>query len=208
MFTGIVEGIGIVVATNRTEAGVYLNVRIKNIHSDAKIGDSISINGVCLSVVGIKGSILSFDVMQETLSRTNLGVLKADDCVNVEQSLRADSKIGGHFVTGHIDYTGKVIEALKGPEGFGFKVSMPVEYSKFVVEKGSIAVDGVSLTVAGVLRDSFTVYLIPHTLKNTTLGGMKKGSIVNIETDILAKYISRQAPKSNLEDLLKKYDYI
>ena len=158
---------------------------------------------MCLSVVGIKGTVLSFDIIQETLSRTNLGALKTYDCVNVELSLRADSKIGGHFVTGHIDYAGKVIEVLKGPEGFGFKISMPDEYSKFIAEKGSIAVDGVSLTIAGVSRDSFTVYLIPHTLKNTTLGSMKRGSPLNIETDILAKYLSKQAPRPSLESLQK-----
>jgi riboflavin synthase len=208
MFTGIVEEMGRIVAINRTERRVSLNIKVATIYSDIKVGDSISINGTCLTIAYINGDILSFDVIEETLSRTNLGELKINDSVNIERSLRADSRIGGHFVSGHIDYQGRILEVLKGSEGAGLKISLPDEFSKFVVEKGSIAVDGVSLTIAGITRNSFTVYLIPHTLKNTTLGNMKKGSSVNIEVDFLAKYLAKQTQKASLEDLLKKYDYI
>ncbi len=208
MFTGIVEEIGIVSGINRTRAGTYLKIKTRSIASDAKLGDSIAVNGACLSVTDIKGEVLSFDVILETLSRTTLGGLKINDPVNLEASLRPDSRMGGHFVSGHIDYKARIIDILKGPKGAGFKISLPSEFSKFVAIKGSIAVDGVSLTVADLARESFTIYLIPHTLKTTTLGKKKKGGDLNIETDLLAKYISRHIQKPDLQNLLKKYDYI
>ncbi len=207
MFTGIVEGIGKVAGITKTRVGVSLKIKAKSIGADAKIGDSIAINGVCLSIVEIKGDILSFDVIQETLLKTNLGCLKINDSLNLERSLKPDSRMGGHFVTGHIDYRGKIESMIKGSEGIGVKISLPEEFSNFVVEKGSIALDGISLTVAEVKRRNFTVYLIPHTLKVTTLGSKKKGDSLNIETDLLAKYIAKHVQKPTLESLLKKYQY-
>lgn len=204
MFTGIVEEIGIVVGVGRAS----LKVKTQIAHSDAKIGDSISLNGVCLSVVEIKGNVLGFDVMEESLGRTTLGDLKINGQVNLETSLRADSRIGGHFVSGHIDYKGRIEQIIKGAEGTGFRISLPAEFSTLVAEKGSISLDGVSLTIAAVSRKDFTVYLIPHTLKVTTLGKRKKGDQLNVETDLLAKYIARQTQKPDLRDLLKKYNYI
>jgi len=208
MFTGIVEEIGTVSGINRTRAGGCLKIKTGSIASDAKLGDSIAVNGACLSVTDIKGKDISFDVIAETLARTTLGGLKINNPVNLERSLRADSRMGGHFVSGHIDYKARIIDILKGPKGAGFKISLLSEFSKFVAMKGSIAVDGVSLTVADLARESFTVYLIPHTLKITTLGKKKKGDGLNIETDLLAKYISRHTQKPDLQTLLKKYDYI
>jgi len=208
MFTGIVEEIGKVSAITKTRAGTLLKVKTKSICADAKLGDSVAINGVCLSVVEIKGDILSFDVIQETLSNTSLGDLKINDPLNLERSLKPDSRMGGHFVTGHIDYKGRIESMIKGSEGIGAKVSLPEEFSNFVVEKGSVALDGISLTVAEVERKNFTVYLIPHTLKVTTLGNKKKGDSLNIETDLLAKYIAKHVQKPTLESLLKKYQYI
>ena len=207
MFTGIVEEIGKVSAITKTQQGASLKIKTKSIGADAKSGDSIAINGVCLSVVEIKGDILSFDVIQETLSNTSLGDLKINDPLNLERSLRPDSRMGGHFVTGHIDYKGKIESMIRGSEGIGIRVSLPEEFSNFVVEKGSIALDGISLTVAGVERKNFTVYLIPHTLKVTTLGNKKKGDSLNTETDLLAKYIAKHVKKPTLESLLKKYQY-
>lgn len=208
MFTGIVEEIGVVAAINKTRTGTRLKIKAQTIGVDAKLGDSIAINGVCLSVADIRQSIMTFDVIQETLRRTTLGVLKIGDTLNLERSLRMDSRIGGHFVTGHIDYRGRVERIIKDSGGAGFKVSLPLEFSNLVAEKGSVALDGVSLTVAEVERESFTVYLIPHTLRVTTLGKKQKGDILNVETDLLAKYLSKHAQKSSLQDLLKKYDYI
>ena len=208
MFTGIVEEIGKVRAINRTRAGILLKLHAQSVHLDAKLGDSVAINGACLSVTDIKKDILSFDVIRETLSRTTLGELKINDPVNLERSLRADSRLGGHFVSGHIDYKGKIINILRSSEGIGFKISLPLEFSKFLALKGSVAVDGVSLTVADLTMENFTVYLIPHTLKNTTLENKKRGDCVNIETDLLAKYLARQSQGPGLGNLLKKYNYI
>lgn len=208
MFTGIVEELGTVSAISKTRAGVCLKIRANTVSSDAKIGDSIAIDGACLSVTDIKGAVLNFDVIQETLKRTTLGQLKINDPVNLERSLKADSRMGGHFVSGHIDYKGKIVDIIKGPEGVGFKISIPAEFSKFVVEKGSIALDGISLTVANVTRETFTAYLIPHTLKVTTFGKKKKGDFLNVETDLLAKYLAKQTQKPNLENVLKKYNYM
>ncbi|MBU1853604.1 MAG: riboflavin synthase [Candidatus Omnitrophica bacterium] len=208
MFTGIIEEIGIVTGINKTRTGVSLKLKTANIHSDSKIGDSIAINGVCLTVSAQKGKELSFDVIPETLTRTNLGELKLRDSVNMERSLRVDSRLGGHFVSGHIDYKGKINRLLKDSGGIGFEITLPIEFSKLVVEKGSITLDGVSLTVASVSRESLTVYLIPHTLKVTTFGNKKKGDSLNVEIDLLAKYVAKQTKKSDLENILKKYDYI
>ena len=146
--------------------------------------------------------------MQETLKDTTIGALKINDPLNLERSLKPDPRIGGHFVSGHIDYKGRIDEVLKGAEGNGFRISLPPEFSRFVAKKGSIAVDGVSLTVAGLIREGFIIYFIPHTLKNTTLGKKKRGDSLNIETDLLAKYLSRHTQRPDLQDLLKKYDYI
>lgn len=208
MFTGIVEEIGIVVCLDKTRSGISLKVKSSTTHSDIKVGESIAVDGVCLSSNSIDRDILSFDVIQETLRRTTLGELKKNDSVNLERSLKADSRIGGHFVTGHIDYKGRVENIVEDSNGVSFKVSLLSEYSKFVVEKGSVALDGVSLTVAEVDRQSFTVYLIPQTLKVTTLGTKKKSGFVNVETDLLAKYLVKNNQKTNLQDLLKKYEYI
>jgi len=208
MFTGIVEEIGVISGINKTRAGICLKVKTSGIARDVKLGDSIAIDGVCLSVIDRKGDILSFDVIHQTLARTTLGKLKINDPVNLERSLRSDSRIAGHFVSGHIDYKARIVGVIKGLEGTGFRISLPAEFSKFIAQKGSIALDGVSLTVADVSRESFTVYLIPHTLKITTLGRKKKGDPVNVELDLLAKYLARQIQKTNLQDLLKEYNYI
>ncbi|MBU1007283.1 MAG: riboflavin synthase [Candidatus Omnitrophica bacterium] len=208
MFTGLIEEIGKIEGIHKTRVGILLKVISSIVSSDVKPGDSIAVDGVCLSVTEARKHTLCFDVMQETLSRTTLTGLKAGNAVNLERSLRADSRLGGHFVSGHIDYKGSIVGILKGSKGEGFKVSLPREFSKFVVEKGSVALDGVSLTVAAVEKENFTVYLIPHTLKNTTFSRKKRGDAVNIETDLLAKYIAARPQKPSLEKILKKYNYI
>jgi riboflavin synthase len=209
MFTGIVEEIGIVKGINKTGAGALLKIKASKVHSDAKIGDSICVNGSCLSVVEISGNILSFDVIPETLKRTSLAHLKINYSVNMERSIKADSRMGGHFLTGHVDYKGSIIDISRKSEGVGFKLSLPKEYSSFVVEKGSVGLDGVSLTVASVTKEYFTVYLIPHTLKSTTFSMKKKGDFVNVETDIIGKYIAKDKAKaSDFKDILKEYGYM
>ncbi|MFC1621683.1 riboflavin synthase [Candidatus Omnitrophota bacterium] len=207
MFTGIIEEIGSITGINKTASGACLKIKGTLVSSDAKLGDSIAINGVCLSVTDIKGTVLNFDVIYETLKRTTLGQLKINDAVNLERSLKLDSRIGGHFVSGHVDYKGKIVDIIKGSEGTGFKISILSEFSRFVAEKGSITIDGISLTIASLTSDSFIVYLIPHTLKNTTLGRKRKSTPVNIELDLLAKYLARQTQKTDLKGLLEKYNY-
>jgi len=209
MFTGIIEEVGVVKGINKTGAGALLKIKTEKIYADAKIGDSISVNGACLSVVEMSGPILSFDVIPETLKRTTLIDLKTSDFVNLERSVKADARIGGHFITGHIDYKAKILDLVKKSEGAGFKISLPKEFTKFVVEKGSVALDGVSLTIAGLSKEDFTVYLIPHTLKSTTFYRKKKGDFINVETDIIGKYIARdKARAGDFKDILKEYGYM
>ncbi|MFA5388421.1 MAG: riboflavin synthase [Candidatus Omnitrophota bacterium] len=209
MFTGIIEEIGVVKGITKTGTGALLKISAEKVHSGVKIGDSVSVNGACLSAVDIKGNILSFDVMPETLKKATLGELKTNDPVNLERSIIADARLGGHFVTGHVDYKGRIVALAEKSEGTGFKISLPQGFSKFVVEKGSVALDGVSLTVAAVSKDDFTVYLIPHTLKNTTFYRKGKGDFVNVETDIIGKYIAKDKVKAaDFKDVLKEYGYM
>jgi riboflavin synthase len=209
MFTGIIEEVGVVKGMNKTGTGALLKIKTEKVYSDAKIGDSICVNGSCLSVVGISENILSFDVIPETLKKTTLIELKTNDLVNLERSVKADARMGGHFITGHIDYKGKISDLVKKSGGVGFKISLPDEFSKFVVEKGSVALDGVSLTVVGVTKEDFTVYLIPHTFKNTTFSWKKKGDFINVETDIIGKYVAKDKIRAtDFQDILKEYGYI
>lgn len=209
MFTGIIEEVGVVKGIDKTGAGALLKIKAERVHSDSKIGDSICINGSCLSITGISGNILSFDVIPETLKRTTLAHLKINDPVNLERSIKADARMGGHFLTGHVDYKGTIVDISRKQESVGFKISLPKEYAGFVVEKGSAGVDGVSLTVSGVGKEDFTVYLIPHTLKNTTFSVKKKGDFINVETDIIGKYVAKDRVKtSDFKDILKEYGYM
>jgi len=208
MFTGIVEEIGFIKGIKKTSAGAFIEIKCSLVCSDIKIGDSIAVNGVCLSVISINKNILGFDVIKETLIRTTLGELSIKEGVNLERSLKADSRMGGHFVSGHIDCKAKIDALIKDSNGVGFKIFLPDGFSRFITDKGSIALDGVSLTLANSCNNTFTVYLIPHTLKTTTLGNKKKGGMLNIETDILAKYAAQNIQQPSLQDLLKKYEYI
>jgi riboflavin synthase len=208
MFTGIVEEIGAVKGISKSSTGAILKIKAGKIYADAKIGDSIAVNGACLSVTAINADILSFDVIPETLKKSTLADLKTNDSVNLERSMKADARIGGHFITGHVDYKGRINDIIKNQGSVGFNVSLPKEFSKFVVDKGSVALNGVSLTVALVSKDDFTAYLIPHTLKNTTFGMKKRGDFINVETDIIGKYVAKDKVKaSDFQDILKEYGY-
>ncbi|MEK6563829.1 MAG: riboflavin synthase [Candidatus Omnitrophota bacterium] len=188
MFTGIIEELGIVKDVSRKGRLISLSIQADKAISDTKIGDSIAVNGVCLTVVKIEDKVLSFDLLEETARLTNLGKLKSNEKVNLERSLKIGDRLSGHFVTGHIDCPGAIREKTYVSGNLSFKITIPREFLKFIALKGSITVDGISLTVSDKRSNTFSVCIIPHTLKNTTLSFKGPSSEVNIETDILAKY--------------------
>lgn len=192
MFTGLVETVGIIDSLVPDGPGVRLKVRAGVVAVDAKLGDSIAVNGCCLTVVERESDVLGFDAGSETLSRTNLGKLVPGSRVNLERSLQVGDRLGGHYVSGHIDATGTLEEIkLEGAWAF-YWFRVPPELTRQMARKASIAVDGVSLTLVDVQASRFSVALIPHTLESTTLGKLIPGDAVNIETDILAKYVEQQ----------------
>jgi riboflavin synthase len=191
VFTGIVRELGHVDALDGREDGVRLRVRAPDTAGAAAIGDSVALNGVCLTVTERDGEVLSFDAVPETLARSALGRLRAGATVNVEPALRAGEPLGGHIVQGHVDGVGRVRAMTPEGEGARLEVEADPDLLRYCVEKGSIAVEGVSLTVAALADDAFEIALIPHTLEVTTLGGLRPGDEVNLEVDVLAKYVER-----------------
>ena len=187
MFSGLVEEVGRVEELKLLSGGAKLTV--KSTLKDVKIGDSIAVNGVCLTVVDIQNDTLSFDLSQETLSRSNLKLLKKGDPVNLERALRIGDRIGGHFLQGHVDFTSKVLVfSLRGSH-WELKIHIPEDYREYVVEKGSIGIDGISLTINYVEQDAVSINIIPHTYEKTNLKRRKVGDLVNVELDILGKYV-------------------
>ena len=182
---------GEVVSLVKKENGARLSLKAKTLADDTALGDSISVNGTCLTVVEIKDNTLSFDLSGETLLSTDIGRLKIKDRVNLEPALRLDAKLGGHFVTGHIDGVGKIKAKTLTGEVYKIVVRTEDRIADFLVEKGSVAVDGISLTVVDVFKDGFSIVIIPHTAHLTTLGFKAPGDMVNIEVDILGKYVSK-----------------
>jgi len=191
MFTGIVEELGTIAGVDRGTDSARLTVRGPLVTRDATHGASIAVNGVCLTVVEHADGEFTVDVMAETLSRSSLGSLRAGDRVNLERAMAAGGRFGGHVVQGHVDGTAQVLERVPGDRWEIVRLSLPAGLARYVVEKGSITVDGVSLTVASVVDTSFTVSLIPTTLDLTTLGHTGIGDLVNLEVDVLAKYVER-----------------
>ncbi|MFC4561477.1 riboflavin synthase [Nocardiopsis mangrovi] len=195
MFTGIVEELGEVTAITPVgdTAGDAARITLRGplVASDAAHGDSIAVNGVCLTVTGATGEGFTADVMKETLDRSSLGALAPGSPVNLERAAKVSSRLGGHIVQGHVDGTGHILERTPGSQWETVRISLPAGLARYVVEKGSITVDGVSLTVAAVGPDSFTVSLIPTTLDLTTLGRKDAGAPVNLEVDVIAKYVER-----------------
>jgi riboflavin synthase len=193
MFTGLVQALDEVVAVIPEPPGVRLVIRMsRDIANCAKVGDSIALNGCCLTLVAVDNDLLSFLAGEETLSRSNLGKLVPGDVVNIEQSLRASDPVGGHYVTGHVDAVGTVDARIDDADWCTIWFRVPHAQLAQMASKGSVAVDGVSLTLVEVEDSRFSVALIPHTLAHTTLGRRRAGDHVNIETDVLAKYVERQ----------------
>ena len=195
MFTGLIREVGTVLAIEGGADGVRLTIEAPQTAPDAQLGDSVAIDGVCLTVVAVAGDSFAFDAVPETLDRTSLGTLDHGSRVNLEPALRAGDALGGHYVQGHVDGVGSVRSVE--PEGEGKRIwfAAPPELLRYVALKGSIAVQGTSLTVAAVDGAGFAVALIPHTLEATTLGALEPEDLVNLETDVLAKYVEKLLPR-------------
>lgn len=191
MFTGIVEELGELTELRALDGAARLSIRGGTVAEGTRHGDSIAVNGVCLTVAGIDGDVFTADVMKETLDRTALGSLAPGARVNLERAVRADQRLGGHIVQGHVDGTGVVAGREPAEHWETVRFTLPPGLARYVVEKGSIAVDGVSLTVAALHDDGFSVGLIPTTLGLTTLGLRRPGDLVNLEVDVIAKYVER-----------------
>lgn len=200
MFTGIIEEIGLLNSTQVNSQGGKLTVAASSITSDVKLGDSIAVNGVCLTVIEFDSKSLTFDVSRETLDRTTLGSLRIGTKVNLERALRPSDRMGGHIVQGHVDSTGQFLTRQMVGDSFIMRFSYPKEIAHYICQKGSIAIEGISLTVANLGSNFFEVAVVPHTLKMTTLNFLSSGDKVNLEVDIIAKYVERmltteKAPK-------------
>ena len=195
MFTGIVRELGRVVSVNGGEEGIRLVVSAPETASTTGIGDSISIGGACLTAVAVEDGTIAFDAVPESLARTTLGSLRDGSPVNVERALRVGDALGGHFVQGHVDTVGRVRAVEREGESRRLWVEAPDKVLRYCVEKGSIAIEGVSLTIASLADDAFAVALVPHTLAVTTLGALRPGDGVNLEVDLLAKYAERLIPR-------------
>lgn len=200
MFTGLILEMGEITSVKRRSGGAVLSLRADESASSAKPGDSISVNGVCLTVISRNNNMLSFDLSDETLQSTNLGSLKTGSKINLEPSLRPDSKIGGHFVTGHVDAVGSIRSKVNTGDMLKVGIEAPEKVARYLVEKGSVAVDGISLTVVDALKDGFTIVIIPHTAKLTTIGFKGVGDTVNLESDILGKYVAKFLNKEGSKD--------
>ncbi|MBR3422778.1 MAG: riboflavin synthase [Ruminococcus sp.] len=191
MFTGIIEEVGSVVSIQRSSSKSFIRISAQKVLEDVHLGDSIAVNGVCLTVTDFDAASFQADVMNETLSRSSLGSLRSGSPVNLERAMAAGGRFGGHIVSGHIDGTGIISDIKNDGIAVWYTVSAKSEIMRYIVEKGSVAIDGISLTVAKVAADSFSVSIIPHTASQTVLGTKKVGDIVNLENDIIAKYVEK-----------------
>lgn len=200
MFTGLIEEKGILIDKTPTGDGFQFTIEAEKIMSDLEIGSSIAVNGCCLTVVKIKDNTFSVDTIEETLNKTNLGVLKQGMNVNLERPLAAEARLGGHFVLGHIDTVGKVEEIKVLSNSHWLTISFPDKFKQYLIYVGSVAIDGVSMTVAELKENTFSVGIIPHTWKETIFADKKVGDTVNLEFDVLGKYVERIMEGKNPQD--------
>ncbi len=197
MFTGLVEETGRVVWLRRSsESGLQIQIAAPGIAKGARRGDSIAVNGCCLTVANHRAEFITFDLLQETLDRTNLQHLRPETAVNLERPLAANGRLGGHFVQGHIDCSTQILAYEKKGDDYRLDVALPPEFQHLLVPKGSVAISGISLTVGVVNPDRFTVWIIPHTRRATNLHAAKVGDYINLEFDVLAKYVERMLSRS------------
>ena len=195
MFTGVIEEVGSVLEVRVGEFKRQLQVAAPHIGEKIRTGDSVAVNGCCLTVSAHRGDRLAFNLLKETLDRTNLKLLQPQSTVNLERAVAADGRFGGHFVQGHVDCTSRILAFKKSKADHRLEIEFPVEFAHYVASKGSIAVNGISLTVTEVLPKSFVVWIIPHTKRHTNLDRAEVGDLLNLEFDILAKYVERMLSK-------------
>jgi len=191
MFTGLIEEVGSVIAVRGGDRSAQLQIAAPQIAKKIRTGDSVAVNGCCLTLSSQRGDQLIFDLLEETIGRTNLKVLRPDIPVNLERALSSDGRFGGHLIQGHIDCASPILAFEERAGDHRLEVQLPAEFAHYVVSKGSIAMDGISLTVAEVLPKSFAVWIIPHTKRHTNLDRAEAGDLLNLEFDILAKYVER-----------------
>lgn len=191
MFTGIIEELGTIENIRQSGEAIVMSIRASKVLSDAQLGDSIAVNGVCLTVTSFTKNHFTVDIMPETVRHTSLQTLSQGSKVNLERAMAANGRFGGHFVSGHVDGVGKIIKKNKQDNAVYYDIEVPVSISPYLLLKGSVAVDGTSLTIFGVTEKAFTVSIIPHTLSETVIGSKGVGDIVNIECDMVGKYIEQ-----------------
>jgi riboflavin synthase len=194
MFTGLIEEVGTVIGLD-ARSDNRLKIAAPQIAKNIRRGDSVAVNGCCLTLTSHRGDELAFDLLKETIVRTNLNKLRQNSQVNLERPLRADGSLGGHFVQGHIDCVSPIVAFAKSGADSRLEIELPREFAHYVASKGSIAVNGISLTVAEILPKSFVAWIVPYTKKHTNLDRVKSGDLVNLEFDILAKYVERMLPR-------------
>ncbi|HZR78030.1 MAG TPA: riboflavin synthase [Chthoniobacterales bacterium] len=191
MFTGLIEEVGRVLWIRMSERGTQLQLTAPKLAPALAVGDSVSVNGCCLTISSLRAEQVTFDLLEETLDRTNLKQLRRDSPVNLERALVAGAPLGGHFVQGHIDCAAKVISFQRSGEDYRLEIDLPEDFAHYAAYKGSVAINGISLTVAELLEKSFAVWIIPHTKRHTNIDKVASGDLVNVEFDILAKYVER-----------------
>ncbi len=194
MFTGLIEEVGSVRWLRATKSGTQLQLSAPLITTDLQEGDSVAVNGCCLTATNLRGGHITFDLLGETLARTNLRALRPESPVNLERALAASGRVGGHFVQGHIDTTATVRGFDPSGADYRLEVELPAQFARYVVAKGSVALNGVSLTIAQLLPDSFVVWIVPHTRRQTNFASLQAGDSLNVEFDLLAKYVERMLP--------------
>ncbi len=196
MFTGLIEEVGTIVAVHPRDHGTELQITAPGAAKHVNPGESIAVNGCCLTLTSCRSDCLSFDLLEETIARTNFKTLQQESPVNLERALRADGRVGGHFVQGHVDCVAPIVAFNTKGADFRLEIELSSEFAHYVASKGSIGVNGISLTVAEVLPKSFAVWIIPYTKRHTNLNRATTGDLVNLEFDILAKYVERMVPSS------------
>lgn len=200
MFTGLIEEVATVLWIRATDRGTQLQIAAPYVSEDIRKGDSVAVNGCCLTVTAFRGEQLTFDLLEETLDRTNLRTLRRDSVVNLERAVLANSRMGGHFVQGHIDCAVRVRAFEESGTDHRLEVELPADFAHYIAYKGSVAVNGISLTVGEVLPDSFAVWVIPHTRRHTNLDRVAIGDSLNLEFDLLAKYVERMVGRYAAQD--------